>query len=94
MSENSNEKLNGNDAVNNAAEAWKDAANRNIPAMELGNNPLPQETANLRQGPSLHDGLLALLPLVGVWQGEGQAHDASGEQYTFCLLYTSDAADE
>lgn len=83
MSENSNEKLNGNDAVNNAAEAWKDAANRNIPAMELGNNPLPQETANLRQGPSLHDGLLALLPLVGVWQGEGQAHDASGEQYTF-----------
>ena len=83
MSENSNEKLNGNDAVNNAAEAWKDAANRNIPAMEVGNNPLPQETANLRQGPSLHDGLLALLPLVGVWQGEGQAHDASGEQYTF-----------
>ncbi|OFT36536.1 fatty acid-binding protein [Corynebacterium sp. HMSC08C04] len=83
MSENSNEKLNGNDAVNHAAEAWKDAANRNIPAMEVGNNPLPQETANLRQGPSLHDGLLALLPLVGVWQGEGQAHDASGEQYTF-----------
>lgn len=87
MSENSNEnstqKINGNDAVNHAAEAWKDAASRNIPAVDIVENPLAQETANLRQGPSLHDGLLALLPLVGVWQGEGQAHDTTGEQYSF-----------
>lgn len=76
-------KLNGNDAVNLAAEAWKDAASRNIPGIGLGDVPVPDDTANLRQGPSLHDGLLALLPLVGVWQGEGQAHDAAGAEFTF-----------
>lgn len=78
-----NGKLNGNDAVNQAAEAWKEASSRNIPAINLGDAPLEEDTANLRQGPSLHDGLLALLPLVGVWQGEGQAHDVDGTQYTF-----------
>ena len=81
--ENDPGKLNGNDAVNQAAEQWKDAASRNIPALELGDTPVPDDTANLRQGPSLHDGLLGLLPLVGVWQGEGQAHDTQGQEYTF-----------
>ncbi|QPK78880.1 FABP family protein [Corynebacterium lizhenjunii] len=81
--ENDPNTLNGNDAVNQAAEAWKDAAERNIPAIEVAEVPVPADTANLRQGPSLHDGLLALLPLVGVWQGEGQAHGSDGEQYSF-----------
>ena len=78
-----NTKIDGNEAVNQAAEAWKDAASRNIPTVDVAENPLPDETANLRQGPSLHDGLLGLLPLVGVWQGEGQAHSTDGEQYAF-----------
>ena len=58
-----NTKIDGNAAVNQAAEAWKDAASRNIPTVDVADNPLPDETANLRQGPSLHDGLLGLLPL-------------------------------
>lgn len=77
------DKLNGNDAVNQAAEAWKDAASRNIPAVELGEVPVPDDTANLRQGPSLNDALLALLPLVGVWEGQGQAYDTDGNEYAF-----------
>ncbi|MDD7582775.1 FABP family protein [Corynebacterium sp. 32222D000AT] len=79
----SNGKLNGNAAVNHAAEAWKDASARNIPAPDFAEIPVSEDTANLRQGPSLHDGLLALLPLVGVWQGEGQAHGTDGNEYTF-----------
>lgn len=77
------DKLNGNDAVNQAAEAWKDAASRNIPAVELGEVPVPDDTANLRQGPSLNDALLALLPLIGVWEGQGQAYDTDGNEYAF-----------
>ena len=68
-----NTKLNGNDAVNLAAEQSRDTAHRNIPGLGLDEIPLPDDTANLREGPNLHDGLLGLLPLVGVWQGEGQA---------------------
>ncbi|ETW24458.1 MULTISPECIES: FABP family protein [Mycobacterium] len=58
-----------------AAERAKLTAARNIPAFD--DLPLPADTANLRQGASLHDALLALLPLVGVWRGEGEgrAHD-------------------
>ena len=48
------------------------------------------DTVDLRTGPPLHDGLLALLPLVGVWQGEGSGVVAStaeefryGQQITF-----------
>lgn len=33
---------------------------------------LGSDTFDLREGPDLHPALLALLPLVGVWQGEGQ----------------------
>jgi nitrobindin-like protein len=45
----------------------------NIPAFadELA-LPIPADTANLREGPDLHPACLALLPLVGVWRGEGQ----------------------
>ncbi|MBA3524539.1 MAG: FABP family protein [Geodermatophilaceae bacterium] len=33
---------------------------------------LGPDTTDLRAGPDLHPSLLALLPLVGVWRGEGQ----------------------
>lgn len=78
--------LNGNDAVNLAAEQSKNTAHRNIPELGFEDMPLEADTANLRYGPSLHDGLLALLPLVGVWSGSGQANDPSdpeGEEYAF-----------
>ena len=48
------------------------------------------DTADLRAGPPLHDGLLALLPLVGIWRGEGSGVVASsgtefryGQQLSF-----------
>ncbi|MBN9645027.1 FABP family protein [Corynebacterium mendelii] len=73
--------LSGNDAVNLAAEQSKNTAGKNIPV--LGDLPIADNTANLRQGPNLHDGLLALLPLIGVWRGEGQADTAEDGQYSF-----------
>ena len=80
---NTSGRLNGNEAVNMAAEAWKDAAGQNIPAFKFADEPLESDTAHLRQGPSLNDALLGLLPLVGVWQGEGEAHDSEGKQFHF-----------
>ncbi|MDK8306578.1 FABP family protein [Corynebacterium imitans] len=74
--------LSGNEAVNLAAEQSKNTAHRNIPELGFPDFPLHEDTANLRQGPSLHDGLLALLPLVGVWTGTGQAND-NGDEYAF-----------
>jgi len=48
------------------------------------------DTADLRAGAPLHDALLALLPLVGVWRGEGRGVVAStgiefeyGQQISF-----------
>ena len=73
--------LSGNEAVNLAAEQSKNTAGKNIPV--LGDLPIPEDTANLRHGPNLHDGLLALLPLIGVWRGEGQADTAEDGQYSF-----------
>lgn len=75
--------LSGNDAVNLAAEQSKNTAHRNIPPLNLGKLPIPDDTANLRHGPNIHDGLLALLPLVGVWRGEGQADTVEDGQYSF-----------
>lgn len=46
-----------------------ESARRNIPSFDL---PIPADTANLRQGPDLHPACLALLPLIGVWRGEGE----------------------
>lgn len=34
--------------------------------------PVPDDTANLREGPDLHEDCLPLLPLVGVWRGTGE----------------------
>jgi hypothetical protein len=42
------------------------------------------DTADLRSGAPLHDGLLALLPLVGVWQGSGQGiRPADGDSFRY-----------
>lgn len=45
--------------------------------------PVP-DTTDLRSGAAIHDALLALLPLVGVWHGGGTGVVASsGEQFTY-----------
>ena len=78
---NSGSGLSGNEAVARAEEQAKQTSGRNLPT--LGDLPVAEDTANLREGPNLHDGLLALLPLVGVWRGEGQADTVVDGQYRF-----------
>ncbi|APT85391.1 FABP family protein [Corynebacterium aquilae] len=73
--------LSGNDAVNLAAEQAKTTSDKNI--TPFPGLPVAEDTANLRQGPNLHDGLLALLPLVGVWRGEGQADTGEDGPFAF-----------
>lgn len=41
------------------------------------------DTADLRAGAPIHDSLLALLPLVGVWTGAGTGVSPAGEAFTF-----------
>jgi hypothetical protein len=60
----------GDAAVQAAAERAKLTRHRNLP--QFDDLPIPADTANLREGPNLNDALLALLPLVGVWRGEGE----------------------
>jgi hypothetical protein len=60
-----------------AAARAKITAARNIPVFD--DLPLPADTANLREGANLHDALLALLPLVGVWRGEGEGRGPHGD---------------
>lgn len=67
----------GDRAVTAAFERARQTAPRNIPVFE--DLPLPSDTANLREGADLHDALLALLPLVGVWRGEGEGRAAGGD---------------
>ncbi|WP_019970501.1 FABP family protein [Mycobacterium sp. 141] len=67
----------GDRAVAAAAERAKTTAVRNVPAFQ--DLPLPADTANVRDGANLSDALLALLPLVGVWRGEGEGRDADGD---------------
>jgi hypothetical protein len=67
----------GDDAVAAAAERAKTTAARNIPVFD--DLPLPPDTANLREGANLNDALLALLPLVGVWRGEGEGRGTGGD---------------
>lgn len=69
--------LSGDRAVAAAAERAKTTAARNVPGFE--DLPVPADTANLREGVGLNDALLALLPLVGVWRGEGEGRDAQGD---------------
>lgn len=67
----------GDEAVAAAAARARETAARNIPA--FGDLPLPPDTANLREGADLDDALLALLPLVGVWRGEGEGRGKDGD---------------
>ncbi|MEB3030212.1 FABP family protein [Mycolicibacter sp. MYC340] len=69
----------GDRAVAAAAERAQQTAARNIPAFEWSADLPVADTANLREGANLHDALLALLPLVGVWRGEGVGHGAHGD---------------
>ncbi|WP_419179488.1 FABP family protein [Rhodococcus opacus] len=71
----------GDAAVADAIERSKTTASRNIP--QLPDLPLPEDTANLRLGPDLNNELLAVLPLVGVWRGEGEGHDPDTGDYPF-----------
>jgi THAP4-like, heme-binding beta-barrel domain len=41
------------------------------------------DASDLRAGPPIHDALLALLPLVGVWRGTGTGVAPSGEKFNF-----------
>ncbi|OBA92404.1 fatty acid-binding protein [Mycobacteriaceae bacterium 1482268.1] len=67
----------GDRAVAAAAERAKMTAARNIPV--FSDLPAPADTANLREGADFNDALLALLPLVGVWRGEGEGRGAHGD---------------
>jgi hypothetical protein len=71
----------GDQAVADAAVRAKSTGVRNIP--QLPGLPLPEDTANLRQGPDLSSAMLALLPLVGVWRGEGEGNDPDRGDYHF-----------
>ena len=53
-----------------AANAASDAPRRNRPRFD--DLPVPDDTANLREGPDLHPLCIGLLPLVGVWRGAGE----------------------
>lgn len=64
------------------AGAASDAAGRNRPRWD--DLPVPDDTANLRDGPDLHDRCLGLLPLVGVWRGTGEVvYPTIDGPYTF-----------
>jgi hypothetical protein len=67
----------GDRAVADAAARAKITAARNIPSFD--DLPLPRDTANLREGADFNDALLALLPLVGVWRGEGEGRGPHGD---------------
>lgn len=71
----------GDRAISVAAERARSTGARNAPA--FGDLPVPDDTANLRLGPDLHPDLLALLPLVGVWRGTGEASHPGIEPYRF-----------
>ena len=67
----------GNEAISDAELRSQETAGKNLAA--VGDLPVPPDTANLREGADLHSGLLALLPLVGVWRGEGEGRGPHGD---------------
>lgn len=72
MSDENTTPVSGNEAIARAEETAAATSGLNIPVLE--GIPIAQDTANLRYGPDIHEGLLALLPLVGVWRGNGVAN--------------------
>ena len=60
----------GDAALRAAAERAESTRGRNLP--QFDDMPIAGDTANLREGPNLDDACLSLLPLVGVWRGEGE----------------------
>ena len=77
----------GDAAVAAAAERAEYTRGRNLPSFD--DLPGVGDTANLRLGAELDDGCLALLPLVGVWRGEGEAsHPSLDESYRFLQQVT------
>lgn len=73
--------ISGDAAVDAAAQRAKVTAVRNVPT--LPDLPVPEDTANLRLGPDLNPALLAVLPMVGVWRGEGEGNDPETGDYRF-----------
>ena len=78
----------GDAAVRAAAARAELTRGRNLP--QFDDLPIPADTANLRFGPPLHEQCQPLLPLIGVWRGEGEAVYPSidgpfryGQQITF-----------
>ncbi|WHT19210.1 FABP family protein [Crossiella sp. CA-258035] len=79
----------GDAAIQAAEQRAAATRDRNLP--QFADLPVAEDTANLRLGPNLNDQLLALLPLVGVWRGEGEVAYSSleggpyrfGQQITF-----------
>lgn len=71
----------GDAAVRAAAERAATTRSRNLPQWE--DLPIPNDTANLRDGANLNDRLLALLPLIGVWRGEGEVVYPTIEPFHF-----------
>ena len=78
----------GDAALRAAAERAEVTGARNLP--QFDDLPIPADTANLREGPDLNPACLALLPLVGVWRGEGEvvyptidSPQRYGQQITF-----------
>ena len=67
------------DAAVAAADA-RAVSTRALNLHDLPPLPIPEDTANLRLGPPLHDDNLAVLPLVGVWRGIGQFGNEPGSR--------------
>jgi hypothetical protein len=60
----------GDEAIQTAADRAESTRALNLP--QFADLPIPTDTANLREGAELNDACLAVLPLVGVWRGEGE----------------------
>ena len=60
----------GDEALRLAAQRAQSTGIRNMP--DYTDLPVPADTANLREGPELHSQCLMLLPLIGIWRGEGE----------------------
>ncbi|WP_241249196.1 FABP family protein [Rhodococcus sp. X156] len=71
----------GDAALRDAEE--RAARTRAVNVPQLPGLPVPDDTANLREGADLNAALLAVLPLVGVWRGEGLVSYPTIDTYRF-----------